>query len=190
MSWYQRLLHGAWTGIRAHGWRHRDRLTGLGNRRQFELALRRQFDHCCELHKPLSLVHIELDPLNPRDTASGPPAGDRRLRQIAALLGEQVRRPGDLAARLGGDGFALVLPDTPREGAIHLVETLIGQVRRLAVAGSTDVPIPFSISVGLHTGIPDARSTAQQFSGRAKAALHKAKIAGRDGYFADPVSAD
>ncbi|MGV8961296.1 MAG: GGDEF domain-containing protein [Stenotrophomonas sp.] len=180
----------AWVTLRAIVWRQHDALTGLGNRRCFEQVLQRQHDHCRQLGKPLTLVHIEVDHLKQHADTLGPRARDQVVRHIAGLLGEQSRRPGDAAARLGGGEFALVLPDTTRQGAVHLVENLIGQIRQQRLADSAEGVHPISISAGLYTAIPGAPSVPDQFKAQAAEALYNAQAAGRDGYFAAPLDID
>ncbi|MFY1080015.1 GGDEF domain-containing protein, partial [Escherichia coli] len=65
----------------------------------------------------------------------GHQVGDRVLRDVARLIGAHARRPRDMAARYGGDEFALVLPDTPAEGARLVIQDLIDCVRALPVHG-------------------------------------------------------
>ncbi len=168
----------------------RDALTGLGNRRRLEQALQQQHDSCHRQRKPLTLVLIDVDHFQQFNDALGHHAGNRVLQRVAELVREHARRPGDVAARPGDDRFAMVLPDTSREGALHLVETLIGQVRRMSPGSHDGVQQRLSISVGLYTGIPDAAGACSRFSEGADVALQSAKAAGRDGYFAGPMEPD
>lgn len=187
------LLLTLWVSRQAAHWRRhadRDALTGLANRRRFEEVLRNQHDSCRRQRKPLTLVLIDVDNFKQYNDAYGHHVGDRVLRQVADMMLEHARRPADLAARFGGDEFAMVLPDTPRDGAIHLVETLIAQVRRMSVAQGGGQFGRASISVGLYTAIPDLDGDPRRFSEGADAALYTAKAAGRDGYFAGPLDGD
>lgn len=186
------MVLAAWAATQVIHWRrhaNRDPLTGLGNRRRFEEQLQLQHGNCRRQGKPLTLILIDVDHFKQYNDAFGHHHGDQVLQQVANLMAKHARRPGDLAARFGGDEFAMVLPDTSREGALHLVETLIDQVRRMTVIGNEGQFRHVSISVGLYTAVPDLRSEPRHFSEGADAALYSAKAAGRDGYFAGPAEA-
>ena len=113
-----------WTaGVRAqrHRMRHEqstaralarvDALTGLGNRRAFDEALATEVARAARSGRPLSLVVADLDDFKAINDKHGHLAGDRCLRQVAAVFGTTVRRP-DSCFRWGGDEFALLLEDT------------------------------------------------------------------------------
>jgi diguanylate cyclase (GGDEF)-like protein len=89
-----------------------DVLTGLPNRRYFMERLQAEVLRQRRTHQPLSLLLIDADHFKRVNDAHGHAAGDEVLRVLARLLGEIVRTPTDLAARLGGEEFAVLLPDT------------------------------------------------------------------------------
>jgi len=130
----------------------------------------------------LSLALIDLDNFKHYNDTFGHHVGDLVLQQTARMIGELARRPRDLAARFGGDEFALVLPDTGSEGAVLLVETLIGRVGQAGVAVGKGRQARISVTVGVATIVPGADSLPGELFRDADASLYQAKAAGRDGY--------
>ncbi len=98
------------------------------------------------------------------------------------MIGERARRPRDLAARFGGDEFALILPDTGSEGAVQLIEALIGRVRRAGIAVGKGRQARISITAGIGTLVPGADGLPADLFRDTDAALYQAKAAGRDGF--------
>ena len=160
----------------------RDPLTGLGNRMLFDNTLQLEHDAARRSGKPLTLVLIDVDHFKQVNDTYGHRTGDQMLRQLAQTLDGLARRPRDLAVRFGGDEFALILPDTPQESAMRLLEELVTQVRQLRVPAPRNRQARTSISAGLCTRVPDADSAPSQWHQAADEALYEAKKAGRDGY--------
>ncbi len=178
----------AWVLWRISAWRRQansDALTGLGNRLRFEQTLQQEHDAGRRSGRPLSLVLIDVDHFKHHNDVYGHQAGDTVLRLIATEIGAHARRPRDMAARFGGDEFALILPDTAADGAVQVIEDLLARVRRLEVPGAQGQRIHITLTVGVYTRVPAVRSEPRHFFEGADAALYKAKAAGRDGYMAD-----
>ncbi len=105
----------SWAIWRISAWHrqaNRDALTGLGNRLRFEQSLQQECDAARRSGRSLSLALIDVDHFKRHNDRHGHQVGDRVLRDVARLIGAHARRPRDMAARYGGDEFALVLPDT------------------------------------------------------------------------------
>lgn len=178
----------AWVLWRISAWRRQansDALTGLGNRLRFEQTLQQEHDAGRRSGRPLSLVLIDVDHFKHHNDVYGHQAGDNVLRLIATEIGAHARRPRDMAARFGGDEFALILPDTASDGAVQVIEDLLARVRLLEVQGAHGQRVHITLTVGVYTRVPAARSEPRHFFEGADAALYKAKAAGRDGYMAD-----
>jgi len=178
----------AWVLWRISAWRRQansDALTGLGNRLRFEQTLQQEHDAGRRSGRPLSLVLIDVDHFKHHNDMHGHQAGDNVLRLIATEIGAHARRPRDMAARFGGDEFALILPDTASDGAVQVIEDLLARVRVLEVPGAHGQRVHITLTVGVYTRVPAARSEPRHFFEGADAALYKAKAAGRDGYMAD-----
>ncbi len=175
----------AWVLWRISAWRRQansDALTGLGNRLRFEQALQQEHDAGRRSGRPLSLVLIDVDHFKHHNDVYGHHAGDSVLRRIASEIGAHARRPRDMAARFGGDEFALILPDTSADGAVQVVEDLLARTRSMEVPAGPGQTLRITLTVGIYTRVPASDSEPRHYFEGADAALYRAKAAGRDGY--------
>jgi len=178
----------AWLLWRFNVWRRQansDALTGLGNRLHFEQTLQQEHDAARRSGRPLTLALIDVDHFKQHNARHGQPAGDAVLRRIAAEIRAHARRPRDMAARFGGDEFALVLPDTTAEGAVQVIQDLIAAVRQMSLADGAAAQEQITLSVGLYTHIPTATTEPRHYFEGADASLQRSKASGRDGYAMD-----
>ena len=139
-----------------------DVVSGLANRRAFDEVLEAEMTRASRYKNPLSLIILDLDSFKEYNDKWGHPAGDVRLREIADLLRANVREP-DVAARYGGEEFAIILPSTPKEGAIKLAERLRQSAESSApYMNSTHSSISgYTISLGVATFPDDATSVEE-----------------------------
>ncbi len=154
-----------------------DPLTGLLNRRGFERQMQRLIRLAGEQGKPIALALLDIDRFKRVNDTHGHPVGDEVLKQLAGLL-SKASRSDDLAVRLGGEEFGLVLFGADLEDTYHVLERIQSEVRSLYIP-----PISWhlSISAGLAGGeIPPSMSTVQRWLEQADEALYEAKKAGRD----------
>ena len=159
----------------------KDGLTGLTNRRGYDEALAREFSRSSRSGVPLSLLLVDVDRFKTYNDTYGHPAGDECLRTIGNLLKLTVRRPGDIAARNGGDEFAAILPDTPEEGAVLLADTVRKRVRDLGLQHSGNALGIATVSIGVATLTATARfARPEELVHAADVALYAAKAAGHD----------
>jgi diguanylate cyclase (GGDEF)-like protein len=100
-----------------------DPLTGLWNRRAYDRELELEFKRSKRYGHPLSLALFDLDGFKILNDTQGHPAGDRALREVAKVLGKCLRTV-DKSFRIGGDEFAILLPDTSAEGTLNVVERI------------------------------------------------------------------
>ena len=149
----------------------RDELTGLARRWRFDQGLDRQVSQSSRYGRPAALMMIDVDGLKAVNDTSGHPAGDEVLKNIATRMLSTLR-PTDIAARIGGDEFAVVLSEVDLAGAQTMADRLVGLTRQPASHG---VP-PTSISVGI-VQIDGTRCSAELVE-RADIALYEAKRAG------------
>ncbi|MEG3789971.1 CHASE2 domain-containing protein [Lysobacter sp. CCNWLW3] len=182
------LAYLAWMIGHLRHWRrqaHLDTLTRLANRRRFDHVLERELASARRTRAPLTLALIDVDHFKAYNDAEGHRAGDKVLRQVAHIIAAHARRPRDLAARFGGDEFAIVLPDTAGHGAALVAEALLADMRALNLRhGDVLGGAKVSISIGLHTCVPGPRTRERTLFDAADAALYRAKENGRDGYMA------
>jgi diguanylate cyclase (GGDEF)-like protein len=153
----------------------RDQLTGLGNRREMEARWPELIREARASGQPLSVAMLDLDHFKQVNDTHGHAVGDQVLVALASLLRAHTRG-SDLVARMGGEEFLLVLPDTGAERAADVCERL-----RQRVAGhdwaALAPGLQVTLSIGLTTSPP---VDTQTLSLRADAALYRAKAAGRN----------
>ncbi|MDP2662817.1 MAG: sensor domain-containing diguanylate cyclase, partial [Dehalococcoidia bacterium] len=134
----------------------RDPVTGLLNHRAFHDCLGREFKRAKRAGRELSVVMIDLDGFKLFNDTYGHPIGDLVLREITALLSQNLRA-GDLLGRYGGDEFVALLSETGTEGAMSLAERVLQAVAGHAFAPPDGPAVPIRLSLGLATYPQDAR---------------------------------
>jgi diguanylate cyclase (GGDEF)-like protein len=153
-----------------------DPLTGLENRRSFDQGLRREMARGHRHGGGGAMLMIDLDHFKRVNDSRGHPAGDRLIQEIAKLLRGRVRET-DLLARIGGDEFAILLPDTGAEEARLVAEAIVAAIRE----GSRGEGEGVTASVGVAIFGGDVRLSPEALASRADAAMYAAKEGGRDG---------
>jgi diguanylate cyclase (GGDEF)-like protein len=144
-----------------------DPLTGVANRRCFDWRLANEWARARRSGSTLSLVLLDIDHFKRLNDRAGHAAGDRCLRTLGAALASGLRRPADLLARIGGDEWAALLPDTPLEGALCVAH-------RLQAAAH-----PVSLSLGCAAAQPATAGTPEGLRLAADRWLYRAKAQGR-----------
>jgi diguanylate cyclase (GGDEF)-like protein len=150
-----------------------DFLTGLGNHRLFHERLRREMDRTDRYGRPLSLIVFDLDDFKFLNDLHGHLEGDLVLRRVAAAAMEGLRA-SDVACRIGGEEFAILLPETGKRAARAAADRLVVRVRELpdAVRATT-------VSCGV-ASFPSDGAGVTEFLAAADAALYAAKERGKD----------
>lgn len=158
-----------------------DALTGIANRRYFDKRLRAEVSRAFRARSPLSLVLADLDYFKQYNDLYGHPQGDECLRAFAGLLESYCRRGGDLAARVGGEEFALLLPETDYVAACHLAEQARAafDAKGILHEGS-QVKDNATASFGVASVTPDGLEAGEGLLAQADAALYRAKAQGRN----------
>lgn len=154
-----------------------DALTELSNRRYFGELLEREIGRALRHQRPLVLGIIDVDLFKPVNDRYGHVEGDGVLRGIAAQLRRHMRAE-DIAARIGGEEFAVVFPETPMEHALALAERLRAAVEDTEFTPGGE-PHRISISIGLATLDP-ADPAPGALMQAADGALYRAKAQGRN----------
>jgi diguanylate cyclase (GGDEF)-like protein/PAS domain S-box-containing protein len=151
---------------------NRDPITSLYNRRRFEEELKRQIARCREGGESAALLLLDLDRFKTVNDSDGHIAGDRLIRMVGRTLDERVAEP-DVAARIGGDEFAVILRNIDLAQARAVAEEL-----RMAIAAA-DTERTCTASLGLcrlHGDVPDAETCFRAVD----RAMYRAKGQGRD----------
>jgi diguanylate cyclase (GGDEF)-like protein len=158
-----------------------DGLTGLANRRHLDERMAQEVARAAREGTPLSLVMIDVDFFKRYNDTYGHAAGDDCLRMVARVLAATVNRPADLAARFGGEEFAVLLPNTAQDGARRIAEAICAGVRGAGMAhGASDLGF-VTISAGVATVVPAPGEDGRALVEAADAALYEAKEGGRNG---------
>jgi diguanylate cyclase (GGDEF)-like protein len=155
---------------------HSDGLTGIGNRRAFDLELARRLALWQRYGTQFSVLLFDIDRFKDVNDQHGHPAGDAVLRATAKVIRDSLREV-DFAARYGGEEFAVILPDTDHRGAL-----MAGDRVRKAIAAAQipwdDKKLSITVSVGI-AGL-SLRDDAAALMRRADEALYISKRAGRN----------
>jgi diguanylate cyclase (GGDEF)-like protein len=158
-----------------------DGLTGIANRRRFDLHLEDEFRRAKRAASPLSLVMIDVDFFKDYNDNYGHQRGDECLARIAAALSDTLHRPRDLVARYGGEEFTVILPDTDPEGALQVAEAMRAAVEALVLEHARSGVAPcVTISLGVSTLTPGHSGKMSTLLHAADRALYQAKRSGRN----------
>jgi len=153
-----------------------DGLTSMHNRRYFDDALREYLGEFQRIGKPVGLMILDLDNFKAVNDTHGHDVGDEVLRAVANCLREFTRYH-DVAARLGGEEFAVVAPNLDEDMLAKLAERIRTAVSQLTVT-TGNVTLRVTTSVGL--AVWDRTETADEFFRRADRKLYQAKRLGRN----------
>ncbi len=157
----------------------RDALTGLANRRAFDLALEREIDRVARSGEPALLLTLDIDHFKRVNDGFGHNAGDLVIKSVASALIDSVR-PMDLVARVGGEEFAIILPNCATAFGETVAERIRRRVERMPVPVGPGQQIAVSVSVGGAFAPQWVRSTPALWIERADQQLYLAKTQGRN----------
>ena len=158
-----------------------DGLTGIANRRYFDLVLDKEWHRLAREQQPLSLILCDIDCFKAYNDAYGHQKGDRCLQKIAQILRKAARRPADLAARYGGEEFAIILPNTNSQGALFIARKIMTQVAKARIPHKKSGVSDFvTLSIGVTTKIPCSKQSVLTMIDVADRLLYKAKTTGRN----------
>ena len=158
-----------------------DGMTGLFNRRAFDVALEGESKRLARTHGPLALVMLDVDFFKPFNDRYGHVAGDECLRLIAAELREAMHRPADVAARYGGEEFICILPETAIEGGVKVAERIRSAIAALAIPhAASDIGRIVTASFGVASTICAQHMCGEELLRTVDACLYEAKASGRN----------
>ena len=158
-----------------------DGLTGIANRRHFDLAIEKEQRRAKRAASALTMLMIDIDFFKAYNDHYGHQQGDDTLVKVAGALSAMLQRPQDLIARYGGEEFAVILPDMDSSGGATVAEALRLRVAQLGIAhaeasGTQHV----TISIGVATQAPHNPVEVAALIGAADRALYVAKRGGRN----------
>lgn len=158
-----------------------DGLTGIANRRHFDVAMEKEIRRAKRGGSPLSLLMIDIDCFKAYNDHYGHQQGDDTLIKVARALAAMLKRPLDLIARYGGEEFSVILPESDEAQAMQIAQAMRMRVADLAIphaaaAGARHV----TVSIGIGTRTVQNGAEAAALIGAADRALYAAKRSGRN----------
>jgi diguanylate cyclase (GGDEF)-like protein len=157
-----------------------DELTGLPNRRHFNDRLDMEWKRADREETSLSFMMIDIDHFKAYNDSHGHLQGDILLQTVARVFSSAARRPADMAARIGGEEFGILLPATSLEAAMDIAEQLRLNVQSTVVPTQDGKMTSVTISVGVVSLIPQPGISKQDLLAAADSFLYLAKNTGRN----------
>lgn len=157
----------------------KDALTGLSNRRSFEMALGREVDRVARAGEAALLLMLDIDHFKAVNDTHGHAVGDVVIRAVAAAV-QQTVRPMDLVARIGGEEFAIILPNCSPHVGIAVAERVRERVSELFIEIAPGQQLGVTVSLGGAFAPQWVRSSSLLWMERADRQLYRAKAEGRN----------
>jgi diguanylate cyclase (GGDEF)-like protein len=160
-----------------------DGLTEVANRRKFDEYLKHEWLRLSREKQYLSILLTDIDHFKDYNDNYGHQAGDLCLKKVADILQKSIRRSSDLVARYGGEEFAIILPNTPLDGAITIASEIHKSLESQQIIHEcSPVSSILTISLGITTLIPTSKLTCADLISFTDKALYRAKRSGRNRY--------
>jgi len=160
---------------------YEDGLTGIANRRTLDRVLTREWKRALRAESPLSMVMLDIDFFKGYNDHYGHQSGDACLQEVAKIIRDSVKRPGDLVARYGGEEFAVVLPMTDGENACKVAEGIRKNIESGKMPYETSqVCDHVTVSAGVATIVPSDGASPEVLLKHADDCLYAAKDQGRN----------
>jgi len=157
-----------------------DGLTGIANRRMFDTVLEREWNAAQRTSSALSLLMLDIDYFKQYNDHYGHIKGDECLRQVAQTLSLAANRPRDFIARIGGEEFVWLLPETDAESARLVAHKCLHLIRQQQIPHELSaVSNLLSVSLGVGTTTASMHATPLEFIEQVDQLLYKAKHNGR-----------
>jgi len=157
-----------------------DQLTSMPNRRSFDERLDMEWVRAIRDNTSISLLAIDIDRFKAYNDTYGHQQGDAALIAVAGAITKAISRPGDFAARWGGEEFFVLLPDTSSSGALHIAERIRVDVSNTVIPCADGSETRVTVSIGAKTKAQVPGSSRKTFISEADKALYKAKESGRN----------
>ncbi len=157
-----------------------DGLTGIANRRYFDLQLSQEWQRAYRTNQPLAITIIDVDWFKKYNDYYGHQAGDDCLKRVALLLSECAKRNSDLVARYGGEEFIMILPSTTGNTALNISQHACQKFDSLNVPHALSNFGKVTLSAGTASTIPSNHAHSEELISFADKALYRAKDNGRN----------
>ncbi|GHV15021.1 hypothetical protein AGMMS49938_12270 [Fibrobacterales bacterium] len=167
-----------------------DPLTGLANRREFNETCEKEFKKAVQEKLPISVLMLDIDHFKNYNDTYGHAQGDELLKAFANVIRDTANRTSDIVARIGGEEFAIILPNTNSNGAFFIAKKICIAVENMQVTiRNTNKITRATVSIGYYSGIPSDEEGAGESASRmifekylliADQNLYKAKESGRN----------
>ncbi|GLQ46484.1 sensor domain-containing diguanylate cyclase [Dyella lipolytica] len=159
----------------------KDGLTGVANRRRFDVVMETEWANACRNKQPISLLMLDIDCFKQYNDHYGHLEGDQCLKRVAKLLGLAATRPRDFVARFGGEEFILVLPDTNETEAYKIASRCRELIANEHIPHEgSDISKYLTASIGLSTLIPECADEATPIIEQTDRRMYQAKQRGRN----------
>ncbi|EGR1890107.1 diguanylate cyclase [Vibrio vulnificus] len=158
-----------------------DSLTGLNNRRRFEEIFQDEWHRSQRSSVPISMIIFDIDHFKKYNDTFGHQQGDECLRMIAEAIRSMKLRCLDKIARIGGEEFAVILPETEMDGAKHVANRIRTTIEELSITHSHHATLPYvTASLGVCSIVPEIDTNPRLLLKKADEALYRAKRTGRN----------
>ena len=157
-----------------------DPLTRISNRRGFENRVTAEWGRAVREQTPISLMLMDIDKFKVYNDTYGHQQGDTALKTFAEVASTTISRANDFVARWGGEEFVILLSNTDSAGALEVAEHVRKNIEATEIPTENGVITKVTVSIGVHTVIPNADSSCTEFIKKADLALYDAKEQGRN----------
>lgn len=158
-----------------------DGLTGLANRRKFDLEWDAEWQRASRQGLPLAIAMLDVDQFKAYNDHYGHQMGDVCLKMVAQAVGTAVQRSGELVARYGGEEFAVILPGLGGAEAVAAMERVRANLQALDLPhAKATVAGVVTVSIGVASSVPQVGENSASLVQRADAAMYQAKHLGRN----------
>lgn len=158
-----------------------DVLTGLFNRRFFNLNYFREWNNAARTKTTLACIMVDIDYFKKYNDTYGHLQGDECLKSVAEAIRTTAKRPRDIVARFGGEEFIILLPETRIEGAAHIAAEILSNVEKLNLEHKNSVLYDkVTVSIGAAALVPKKDMAGEMLLNMADETLYKAKRDGRN----------
>jgi diguanylate cyclase (GGDEF)-like protein len=157
-----------------------DQLTNIPNRRSFDERMQMEWKLALREQTPIGILMIDVDNFKNLNDTYGHQQGDVVLQAIAKIFPLSFRRPGDFAARWGGEEFVVLLPNTTKEGVMDVAEKIRSDIENEVIPCENNSPLNVTVSIGVNSVVPSREDYVDAFISSADKALYTAKKSGKN----------